>query len=72
MPYRAIKNFCYDAELLTLLQNYVYRLYDLCVQFELCVYDSRMSWQLHNTWEVFIIFAQIHNLKIWKPVQKLL
>ena len=44
------------TELPTILQNHVYRLYDLHVQFKLCVHDFLMSWQLHNTLKHHIIF----------------
>ena len=37
------------TELPTIQLNHVYRLYDLHVQFKLCVHDFLMSWQLHNT-----------------------
>ena len=66
MPYRTIKNFFMTQSCLPFLQNYVYRLYDLCVQFELCVYNCRMSWHLHTTWKFFLWFyshTQFKNMK---------
>ena len=37
------------TELPTIMQNHMYRLYDLHVQFKLCMHDFLMLWQLHNT-----------------------